>query len=149
MQTTLLKSSDPLTVNADLLVVPVPDPPTPLPPAAAAVDGALGGLVSAAAEDGEVRGKAGALALFHSGPALAAPRVAVVGIGKEATAEDWRSAGTAAARRAGQLKAASLAVALPEGAGPDEARAFVEGVGTGDYRFDRFRKPPEDEPRTR
>jgi leucyl aminopeptidase len=96
-----------------------------------------------------VRGKAGALALFHSGQALAAPRVAVVGIGKEATPEDWRSAGTAAARRAGQLKAASLAVALPEGAGPEAAQAFVEGAGAGDYRFDRFKKPPEDEPRTR
>src|SRR5438874_3005971 len=149
MQTTLLKSSDPLAARADLLVVPIHDPPTPLPPAAGAVDAALGGIVALAAADGEVRGKPGALALFHAGTALAAPRVAVVGVGKEGAADDWRSAGQAAARRAGQLKATSMAVALPDGAGADQARAFVEGVGAGDYRFDRFKNAAEDDTRTR
>src|SRR5438067_12747760 len=42
-----------------------------------------------------------------------------------------------------------MAVALPEGAGADQARAFVEGVGAGDYRFDRFKNAAEDDTRTR
>ncbi len=149
MKITLKKSADPRSVETDLLVVAVPEGDGPLSGPAAAVDEALGGVVARAVADGEVTGKAGSLALFHAGAGLAAPRVAVVGRGK-GDAEGWRSAGAAAAKRAGGLHAGSAALALPDDAGPEAARAFSEGAGLGAYRFDRFRtREGDDGPRRR
>jgi len=143
MKTTLRKSADPLGARADLLVVAVGDPPSPLPGPADGVDAALGGLIARSIEDGEVKGTAGALAVFHASDGLAARRVAVVGIGGGEVA-DWREAGKAAAGRAGSLRARKVALVPPPGAGADVVGAFVEGFGAGAYRFDRF-KTKEDE----
>src|SRR5262245_44110903 len=145
MKISLKKSADPLAAKADLLVVTVPeDGGAPAGPAAA-VDGALGGVVARALADREVTGKPGSLALFHAANGLGAPRVAVVGRGA-GDAEGWRRAGAAAARRAGDLRATRVAVALPDDAGAEAARAFAEGAGAGSYRFDRFRTRDEDGP---
>ena len=143
MQSTLRKSADPLAAKADLLVVCVPDPPTPLSGPAAAADAALGGMIARAAKDGEVDGKPRSSAVFHAGDAVGARRVAVVGVGA-GTLEDWRAAGEAAAGAAGAAKARSAALAPPPEAGADEVRALVEGVGVGAYRFDRFKSADGD-----
>jgi leucyl aminopeptidase len=138
MQSTLRKSADPLAAKADLLVVCVADPPTPLSGPAAAADAALGGQIARAAKDAEVDGKPGSSAVFHAGEGVGARRVAVVGVGAGAL-DDWRAAGQAAAGAATAAKARSATLAPPPDAGADEVRALVEGLGTGAYRFDRFK----------
>ncbi|MEW6582296.1 MAG: leucyl aminopeptidase, partial [Actinomycetota bacterium] len=69
--------------------------------------------------------------------------VALVG-GGDGTREDWEAAGRAAGRRAGEARAARVAVLLPDGVDGDRARAVVEGVGAGAYRFTSFRTKDED-----
>ena len=143
MRSTVRKSADVASAKADLLVVAVPSPPGALTGAAAAVDAALGGLVSAAVGDGEIDGKAGSATRFHTGGRLPAARVAVVGAGA-GTAEDWRSAGSGAAGVAGRVSTRSVAFVPPDDATPAQIGAFLEGLGTGAYRFDRFRTRDED-----
>src|SRR5512134_2792331 len=137
MPTTLRKSADPLDAKADLVVVCVPAPPS-LDGPAAAVDAALGGVLARAIADREIDGTPRSSTLFHAAAGLAAPRVVVVGTGG-GTGDDWRAAGAAAAAAAAKVKARSLALAPPADAGPAEVCALVEGVGTGLYRFDRFK----------
>jgi hypothetical protein len=56
MDVTKSRTADPTRIRADIVVIPVADPPgTPAGPLAA-VDAALGGLVSAVIKDGEVTG---------------------------------------------------------------------------------------------
>jgi leucyl aminopeptidase len=95
-------------------------------------------------EDGELRGKPGDSALFHAREGVASPRVAAVGVGTDGAIEGWRSAGEAAARRARQVSARSLALAAGEGASRPEITAFVDGLGAGAYRFDRFKTSDDD-----
>jgi leucyl aminopeptidase len=137
MATTLRKSADPLAAKADLLVVCVPSPPK-LDGPAAAVDAALGGVVARAVKDGEVDGKARSAVVFHAADGVAAPRVVVVGTGNGG-ADDWRAAGGAAAGAAGRVRARSVAVAPPPEAGAAQVGALMEGLGTGLYRFDRYK----------
>jgi leucyl aminopeptidase len=147
MQTTLKKSADPRTARADLLLVTVQEHAEELAGPARAVDDALGGALARAVADREITGKAGQVVLFHAGDGLAAPRVAVVGVGS-GDQDGWRSGGEAAGRRASGLRARSVALALPARMKAESARAFVEGVELGAYRFDRFRTraPEEGEP---
>jgi leucyl aminopeptidase len=142
MPTTLRKSADPLAARADLLVVCVHAPPS-LDGPAAALDAALGGVVARAIEDGEIDGKPGTSAVFHAAAGLGAPRAAVVGVG-EGHEEDWRRAGSAAAAAAARVRATSVALAPPPEAGPAEAGALLDGLGTGLYRFDRYKTRAED-----
>jgi len=130
-------SDDPLALDADLLVVPVADPAATLTGPAAAVDAALGGLVARCAADGEVEATAGSLTVLHARGEIAAPRVAVVGVGGGGV-EDWRDAGRAAGRAAERLKAGRVVLAAGDA---DAARvtAAVTGVAQGEYRFDRYR----------
>jgi leucyl aminopeptidase len=146
MRTSVSTAADPTRLKADLVVVVTPQPPDATAGPLAALDAALAGAVAAAVADGEVRGKAGEVTVFHAAGALEAPRAAVAGLGAEPDAEGWRDAGRAVARRAGALRARRAALVLPEGAGAREARWFVEGAGAGAYRFDRFRSRADDEP---
>ena len=141
MPTTLRKSADPLAAKADLLVVLVSDPPA-LDGPAAAVDAALGGAVARAVKDGEISGKPRSSALFHAVGGLAAARVVVVGVGEGGT-DDWRAAGSAAASTATKVKARSFALAPPADADAAQVGALIEGLGTGLYRFDRFKTTGE------
>ena len=146
MRSTVRKSADVASAKADLLVVAVGAPAKRLSGPAADVDAALGGLVAAAVKDGEIDGKTGSATRFHAGPALAAARVVVVGVG-EGTPEDWRGAGAAAAGVASRVSTRSVALVPPDGATATEVGAFIEGFGTGAYRFDRFRTPGEARPK--
>ncbi len=137
MRSTVRKSADVASAKADLLVVAVPAPAKRLSGPAAEVDAALGGLVTAAVKDGEIDGATGSATRFHSGGRLAAKRVVVVGVG-EGSAEDWRGGGAAAAGIAGQVSTRSVALVPPAEATAVEVGAFIEGFGTGAYRFERF-----------
>ena len=58
MNVTSSRATDPARIKADALVVPVPSPPGEPEGPLAAVDSALGGLVSSVIADGEVTGAA-------------------------------------------------------------------------------------------
>jgi len=95
---------------------------------------------------GDARGGFQKLALLHPGRSA---RALVVGLGKreEADAERLRLAAAVAAKRAGELEAASLAWLLPESADADAtADAIVTGTVLADYRFDRLRSSSPGEP---
>ncbi|MDH3725004.1 MAG: leucyl aminopeptidase [Thermoleophilia bacterium] len=135
----------------DVLVLTVTEPPQPLTGPARRADRLLEGLISRAIDDGEITGKAGELILFHTPPAAggqdSAPRrVAVVGVGDGADHLDWRAAGRAAAKAAGDLKAETVTLAAAPSDGPVEVGAFVDGFGTGAYRFVKFKSDAEERP---
>jgi leucyl aminopeptidase len=136
MKTSLKKSTDPLSVAADAVVLAVPAPAV-LTDVAAAADLALDGLVAACIADGEITGEAGQITVIHSGGLIGAPRLIVVGVGDGST-EAWRTAGRAAGRRARSLKARRVALAAGM-ADPGLVAAVVDGFGYGAYRFDRYK----------
>jgi leucyl aminopeptidase len=137
MHSTVRKSADVASAKADLLVVCVPAGAKRLSGPAAAVDAALGGVLARALKDKEIDGGPGSAARFHTGGALPAPRVVVVGAGG-GSAEDWRSAGGATAKSLGRVATRSVALVPPDDTTAAQIGAFVEGLGTGVYRFDRF-----------
>ncbi len=131
-----------------LLVVGLFEDADPLGGGAAAVDEALGGLLSRLRESGELRGKAGEIVVVHNSGyhALQAERVAVVGLGPRSgfTVESARRAAAAAARKARDLRVASYATALHgAGAGGLEPAAAAEALAEGSllalYAYDQFK----------
>jgi leucyl aminopeptidase len=138
MRSTVRKSADVASAKGDLLVVAVAAGTTVPQGPALEADGPLNGAIAAAIRAKEIDGKAGSSTVFHTGGALPARRVAVVGVGDGAP-DDWREAGAAAAKAAGSGKVKSVALVPPAEAGAAEVSAFAEGFGTGAYRFDRFK----------
>ena len=138
MKCTLKASSDPLRTRSQLLLVTVGSPPGPPSGALAAADASVAGAISAAIKDGEVRGKAGEVTVFHTSGTVA-QRIAVIGIGDGADRYHWEQAGRTFAKAAHKARATRVAVALPDGVSSDHATALVEGIWRGDYRFDRFK----------
>ena len=136
MQTTLKKSADPLTGNADAIVVFVPEPAVAAGSVAAA-DTALDGLVGACISDGEITGEVGQVTVIHTGGVLGAPRLIVAGVGDGGT-DAWRAAGRAVGQRARQIKARTVALA-PDDADAPRVSALVRGVSDGAYRFARYK----------
>ncbi len=119
--------------------------------ATAAVDRALGGAITERIASGDFDGRFGQMALLYTRGAIPAPRVLVVGLGKQ---ESWsldklRQAAALAARQVRELGVARYA-SIVHGAGagglaPDEAaQALVEGTILGDYRFEASRQPDPD-----
>ena len=139
MKTTLKKSTDPMTVVADAIVVFVPQPAEPTGPAAAA-DAALEGLLAACVADGEITGETGQTTVIHTGGLIGAPRLIVAGVGA-GTVDDWREAGRAAGRCAARLHATTLTAATGV-ADADHVTAAIVGIGDGAYRFDRYKSSP-------
>lgn len=133
--------ADPLAAEADLLVVPVG---SALTGPAAALDAALGGLVAACMGDGEVDGKPGSLTIVHSRGAVAARRIAVVGIG-EGDRDGWRQAGRAAGDRARALRAARVVLAAGD-ADAERVTAALAGLSYGAYRYEVHRTAPATPP---
>jgi leucyl aminopeptidase len=107
--------------------------------------GSVSGPGAALVESGEARGKARRTALTHAD----GRRWIVVGLGAR---EEWgpeaaRVAGAVALALARDAGARSLAWELPEGSGPAEAAALVEGSVLASYRFDRYKRGEDEEDR--
>ncbi len=101
------------------------------------------GAVAAVRAAGDFAGKPGETALLYP-KGVKAKRVLLVGLGPDgATSERAlaRFAGTAA-RRARELGAETLAIALPDGAAtaPELVRAIAEGAVLGHYRHTAYRR---------
>lgn len=143
MKCTLKATSDPLRTRSQLLLLTVGAPPGPPEGTLAAADVVTGGAIAAAIADGEVRGKAGEVTVFHT-TSGSAKRIAVVGVGDGTNRYDWEHAGRSFAKAAHKARATRVSVALPQGVSSDHAAALVEGVWRGDYRFDRFKDSTPD-----
>ncbi len=144
--TTKLSRSNPLTGRSPLVVVTVSTDDAKLPPVLAEADATLSGAIRRAQRSGELSAKPGATALFHLTGAKGAARIAAVGVGGGESRDDWESAGRAIAQLAGRVKASKATVVLPDDADPAGARALVESVAYGAYRFDRYRTRGDDAP---
>jgi leucyl aminopeptidase len=140
MKCTVKASSDPLRTRSQLLLVTIGASPGAPKGTLAAADGHVGGAIGRAIADGELRGKAGEVTLFHAVSGSGPRRVAVAGVGGGTDRDDWQAAGQAFAKRAAAVRATNVTVSLPDGIDADHATALIEGVFLGDYRFDRFKK---------
>ncbi len=101
--------------------------------------------VGAASGAAAAKGERGKLTTAFAGE----QRLLIVGLGKRegVDAERLRVAAALVAKQAVQMEAGSLAWALPE-SGDDfaAAEAIVTGTVLAAYRFERFKKPPEEAP---
>jgi leucyl aminopeptidase len=140
----------PAAAAADLLALPVPAPPAPLPHTARRLDELLGGTLSALAAAGEAR--PGAVTMLHSVPAgsVAAPRVAIAGVGDlNAFDEDTLRTAVAASVRAACNLARTVAWPVDPGlplSATDQVRAAVEGAVLGAYDPGRWKTSSDRRP---
>lgn len=119
--------------------------------ATAAVDQALGGLISRVIAQGEFRGKSGTSVLLHTHAKLKAERVLVAGLGKQedfsletirsVSGESLRFLHRHGCRRVGTIVHGTGAGGLGV---KEAAQAVTEGALLGLYRFDRYKKTDED-----
>src|SRR5579884_1392799 len=132
----------------------------PLVGATAEVDAALGSAIARLVATGDFRGRLGEIAVLYppaplesaAAPVLRAPRVLIVGLGKQAafSTERARQAAATAARRARDLGARTLATKI-HGVGmgvlpaAEGAQALVEGTILGLYRFDELKSRRADD----
>jgi len=119
-----------------------------------AVDKALDGAISQLIAEGETKGKKSELTLIHTLGKLPTPRVLVAGLGKQSEFNlDAVRDVTGTALRRLRATGASTVATIVHGAGiagldPEAcAQAIAEGAVMGLYRFDRLKKPEEDQKR--
>jgi len=103
-----------------------------------------GGALQALVEAGEARSAPRAVAQLHA----AGKRWLLVGLGERQgfDAERARAAAAVAHARARELGSETLCWEVPHDVGEDVVAGLVEGTALHAYRFDRFRRPPEDAP---
>ncbi len=132
---------------ADTIIVNLFEGVTTPGGATGAVDKALGGAISDLIAGGDLKGKAGEVAVLYPRGAIAARRVLVVGLGKAESfdLEGIRRASAAAVKRARDLNARQVAT-IVHGAGiggqdaTAAAQATVEGALLATYRYDAPKK---------
>ena len=132
-----IRRADPAARPAGLLAIGVFDGPPAKGSVAARFDSATRGALKAVRTAGDFAGKAGETALLY--PAgVKAKRVLLVGLGAAGELDERRvlAAAATATRRARDLGAGSVALALPEAveASPALARAAGEGLVLGHHR---------------
>ena len=112
--------------------------------AAKSLDRVTRGGVAAVRESGDFGGKAGETVLLYP-RGLKAKRVLLVGLGRESGEARLVQFAAAAARRARELNAGTLGIAVPGRADEASLRALAEGAVLGHYRhtaYKRESKPP-------
>jgi leucyl aminopeptidase len=134
-------------VEADLLAVPVADPPRLTDPGLQ-LDGALGGRLTRLIEDGELKGGRGHLTLLHTEGEISAHRVAAAGVGKleNLDSDSMRTAASRVAARAGAIAGGTVAWALGADLGLDpavQAQAIIDGTVMGSYDAGRWKTGDE------
>jgi leucyl aminopeptidase len=138
--------------RGEMLVIPVFEDSLSdnkaVPSALRSADARLGGLLLASAAREGFRAKAGKSWTFHTHGKLRANQVLLLGLGARAKfdLETLRLAAGRAAKAANKARAVEIAFALPSGIPlEDGAKAAVEGLALGAYRFDRYRTMDPDE----
>jgi leucyl aminopeptidase len=155
--TIALRKASAATVKVDAIVIgvaPADGGAIALTSGASVIDEAVGGTLQQTLQALGAKGKADEVTLVPSGGAVAAPVIAVVGLGKdksgrqEAAREALRRAAGAAVRRL-TGKAGSVAFALTDDAADgaaDEIGAVAEGALLGAYTYERYRTTNGDRP---
>jgi leucyl aminopeptidase len=146
-----LVSGDAAKLKCDLLILPVFDTDLSggkvVSKAFTSTDRALKGLLLRTAVEEEFAGKADQSLIFHTHDKVASHRVMLAGLGsrQKFDVETLRLACGKAAKAALKLGAVSVALALPEVRETVAcARASVEGLLLGGYRFDRYKSKERD-----
>ncbi|HEU4562072.1 MAG TPA: leucyl aminopeptidase [Longimicrobium sp.] len=137
-------------LETPLLAIPVFDGAA-VDPAVAALDRALGGMITAVLERGDLRGKDGeSVTLYPTGGGAAATRVLLVGVGKPeaVTVEKLRKAGGTAAKSAVKSRLPRVTFVLPATSVDTAAaaRAVAEGAVMGSYAFTELKSRADDAP---
>jgi len=142
----LVQQGDITSITADTIVVNLFEGVTNPVGATGAVDAALDGAIRRLIDLGDLRGKAGESATLYGGAAVAAPRVLVAGLGKNADFDYDAIRNLAANVIRGLRKPGIRTVAtIAHGAGVGgldarlAARALAEGSLLGAYRFTQFK----------
>ncbi len=110
---------------------------------------ALRKKIETAIQLNEFTGKENESITLYTESLINSPRLLLIGIGesKKLTLEKFRRAAATAAKKASSLKAASLAILLPEPvtsetlAAAEISQAIVEGAILSLYKFDKYQKP--------
>jgi leucyl aminopeptidase len=147
-----VQPGDIAAAEADVVVVNLFEGITSPAGGTGALDRALQGRISQLIEMGDVSGKRGQVSQFHAFGVIKAPRVAVLGLGKNAEfdIDAVRNLTADLVRRLRKPGIASVAT-LAHGAGIaglDAAavgQAIAEGALLGSYRFDQFKSKKDDD----
>ena len=139
-------SGDIRTVKADMIVVNLFEGTGKPGGATAAVDAAIGGVVSEAIRGGDFEGKLGESFFLRPAKGLASPRVLVVGLGKKEkfTADAARQVALPVLKVARRMKLSTVA-SVVHGAGtgglsPQEAARFSAlGAALSSFEYDRYK----------
>ncbi|MCB9778286.1 MAG: leucyl aminopeptidase [Alphaproteobacteria bacterium] len=123
------------SIGCDLLAIGVPD--DGLAAALAPLGDAIAGDLVAAATAAEFSGKAGTIQVWPTLGRLAAPRIALVGLGDGSVDALRRAAGMVGSTARGRGDA--HVVAVLGDLDHDATVAVVEGLAVGNYRYDRFK----------
>jgi leucyl aminopeptidase len=141
--------SSPAEVVADVLVFAVPDPVS-LPPAGEKLDRLVAGELRHLIDDGEVKGRRGKVTFVHTDGRVSAHRIGTAGVGRleQLDADSLRTAAAAAAVRAGDVGARSVAwvvgdngLTLTPG---EQVKAIVDGTALGPYDSGHWKTSKED-----
>src|SRR3954469_2294365 len=146
-----VQSGDIASVQADAIVVGLFEGVTAPDGNAGAVDQAMGGALTQLISAGDLRGKQGEFTLVHTLGRLQAPRVVVVGLGKQDgfDIDKVRSLSGDLSRYLRRNRLKNVA-AVCHGAGvaglnaEDCAAAIAEGTLLGTYRFMRHKKADDE-----
>ena len=145
-------TGDPTRVAGDVLALPLFEMDREkwrLPSRLGRIDAALGGRLAAVLGTGDFRGRAGDTLTVYPDDGLAARRVVLVGLGREAQldADALRRAAGAAVRATATHRGEELAFLAPTTRRlrpPAVARALTEGAVLAGYRFDGWQEAKPD-----
>ncbi|WP_123102711.1 leucyl aminopeptidase [Acidithiobacillus sulfuriphilus] len=144
-----VKPSNPVTEAGACIVVGVFEDQQ-LTPAAAALDSASHGLISAILQQGDLQGQVGQTLLLYRVPQIKAERVLLVGLGKvkKCMETGFQKAAAAAAQalQEAHIGAAVFYLADTPVSGHDVAwttQILARSIAESGYRFDKYRTPPE------
>ncbi len=141
-----VESTDLKKVRADAAIASIFEGTKELTGDLAAINEALGGMVSRLIEKGEIKGKLGETTVIHSPGNISSARVAVVGLGKrqEFTKDRLRRAIAEACRILQKKGVIKIAVGIPDVSAIDitidgNIQAIAEGAILGTYIFDKYK----------
>src|SRR5262245_12729116 len=142
-----VQSGDIASVQADAIVLGLFEGVTTPDGNAGGVDQAMGGALTQLIAAGDLRGKLGETTLVHTLGRLTAPRVVVVGLGKQDgfDIDKVRTLSGDLSRYLRRNRLKNVAIADAAGLGvEDSAAAIAEGMLLGSYRFMRHKKADDE-----
>ncbi len=143
-----LRRSDLARLRVPVLCVPLHEGEALRGPLSA-LDKACGGVLGAVLRAGDFRGKPGTQVTLYNPKTTGPRRIVLLGAGKESDIdlERIRQVAARAVARAGELQARELGLLFPAPRPLGDAamaQALTEGSLLGDYRFDKYKSPNED-----